>query len=101
MYSGKINTKCARFTFTNNTGVGVNDIHLQWNTAVLEVFSARSSDGGAWSTRVLGGGGLTLDISRPVGTLANAGSLVVVVRGTSLVVSSCQWTLNGGNAGAC
>jgi len=101
--NAKILTKCAVFTFTNNTGGAVDDIHIQWMSAIAEVFSARDSDRKGWSNRTISGGGLTLDMDRPdaQGDLASGGQLRTVVRGTSPIVSSCQWTLDGVNKGTC
>jgi plastocyanin len=98
-----INTKCQVITFTNNTSGDVDDIHIEWSGAIAEVLSALDSDLEGWPNRTIGGGGLTLDIDRPdgQGDLANGGQLTIVVRGTNPVISSCQWTLDGVNKGAC
>ncbi|HEU4759062.1 MAG TPA: hypothetical protein VFT91_03675 [Dehalococcoidia bacterium] len=100
---GKIGTKCSVFTFTNTTGGAVDDIHITWMSPVAQVFSALDSDLQGWSNRTLSGDGLTLDMDRPdpQGDLPAAGQLTVVVRGTSPSVSTCQWTLEGVNKGAC
>jgi len=101
--SAKILTKCAAFTFTNGTGGAVDDIHIQWSSAIAEVFSARDSDLKPWSNRTISGGGLTLDMDRPdvLGDLASGGQLTVVVRGSSPTLPPCQWTLDGIDKGAC
>ncbi len=101
--NGKILTKCVVFTFMNGTGGAVDDIHIQWSAAIAEVFSARDSSLAGWSSRTLSGGGTVLDMDRPdgAGDLASGGALTVVVRGASLVISSCQWTLEGVDKGAC
>ncbi len=104
LYFNKILTKCAVFTFANGTGV-VDDIHIQRSGPIAEVFSARDSDLRGWSNRTISGGGLTLDIHRPdaQGDSANGGQLTIIVRAVIPVpaVSSCQWTLDGANKGAC
>ncbi len=94
-------TKCAELTFTNSTGGEVDDIHIEWSAAIAEVFSALDSDLGSWSDRTLSGDGLTLDVARPVGVLADGGQLTIVVRGSNPTISSCQWTLDGVDQGAC
>ena len=103
LFGGKILTKCVLVTRTNNTGGAVDDIHIVWSAAIAEVFSARDSNLKGWSNRTISGGGLTLDMDRPdvLGDLASGGQLTVVVRGSSPVVSSCQWTLDGFDKGPC
>ena len=64
-----------------------------------------------WSNRTIGGGGLTLDMDRPdgqggqggQGDLANLGQLTVVVQApiAGVAASTCQWTLDGVDVGAC
>ena len=102
LYFGKMLTRCATFTFTNNTG-SVDDIHIEWSAPIAAVFSARDSQLAGWSERVLSGDGLTLDMARPdgQGDLANGGQLTVVVRGANPVISSCRWTLDGIDKGPC
>ncbi len=89
---GRIGTKCGVFTFTNNTGGPVDDIHIVWSSAIAQVYSALDSDLQGWPNRTLSGGNLVLDMDRPdpQGDLPNGGQLTVVVRGTNPVLSSCQ-----------
>jgi len=103
LFFDKILTRCAAFSFTNNTGGAVDDIHIQWSTAIGEVFSARDSELAGWSSRTISGGGLVLDIDRPDGSgdLAAGGQVTVVVRGSNPAISSCRWTLDGVDKGAC
>ena len=100
---GKILTKCVTFTFTNSTGGMVDDIHIDWNTAIAAVFVARDSQLIGWSNRVISGGGMVLDIDRPDGSgdLMAGGQLTVVVRAANPVVSVCRWTLEGVDEGPC
>jgi hypothetical protein len=102
---GNALTKCVAFTFTNNTGGDVDDIHIEWSGAIAEVFSGLDSGLVGWSDRTLSGDGLTLDMDRPdgQGDLANGGQLAVVVQGpmAGVTASSCQWTLGGVDQGAC
>ncbi len=99
----KIGTKCVLLTYANSTGGPVDDIHIVWNAPIAEMFSARDSELAAWSNRTLSGDGLTLEIDRPdgAGDLASGGQLTVVVRGANPVISSCRWTLDGVDKGAC
>ena len=101
--SGKILTRCMTFTFTNNTGGVVDDIHIDWNSAIAAVFVARDSQLVGWPNRVISGGGLALDIDRPDGSgdLMAGGQLTVVVRAGSPSVATCRWTLDGADQGPC
>ncbi len=105
LFFGKALTKCAVLTRTNTTGGPVDDIHIQWMAPIAQVFGALDSDLQGWSNRTLSGDGLTLDMDRPDpnGDLPAGGQLTIVVRATIPVpaVSSCQWTLDGVNKGAC
>ena len=105
-FSLKILTRCATLTFTNSSGSAVDDIHIQWSAAVAAVFVARDSQLQGWSNRALSGDGLTLDMDRPdpQGDLPASAQLTVVVQSASMSIpspSSCQWTLDGANQGAC
>jgi len=107
-FSGKIMTRCAVFTFTNETGGAVDDIHIEWSmgAAIKRVFAAGDSDMAGWTNRVISGGGLILETERPdgLGDLANGGQLTIVVWVASLMtpsVSTCQWTLDGVDQGVC
>jgi len=44
-----------------------------------------------------------VDIARPdgQGELADGGEVTIVVRGANPLISTCQWTLDGVNKGAC
>jgi lysophospholipase L1-like esterase len=99
-----MNTKCAVFTFTNNTGSAVDDITITFSAAIVQANSALDSDLEGWGTGSLSAGNTVLDLDRPdgQGDLANGGTLTVVVIGPSaLTVSSCQWTLDGVGQGVC
>ncbi len=103
LYMGNILTRCSLFTFTNGTGAAVDDSHVQWSSSIAQVFSARDSDLRGWSNRTLSGGGLSLDMDRPdpQGNLGAGRQLTVIVRGPSPAVSTCRWTLDGVDKGAC
>jgi hypothetical protein len=103
LFQSKVLTRCTVLTFTNNTGGSVDDIHIVWSTPITQAFSALDSNLAGWSERTLSGDGLTLDIARPdpQGDLANGGQLIIVVAGSNPVTSTCQWTLDGVNKGAC
>jgi hypothetical protein len=99
-----IGTKCHVFTFTNNTGLDVDDITITFSASINSTFSALDSDLDGWGTGSLSAGNTVLDLDRPdtEGDLAAGGTLTVVVNGPSaLTVSSCQWTLDGVDQGAC
>ncbi|HEU4759622.1 MAG TPA: thrombospondin type 3 repeat-containing protein [Dehalococcoidia bacterium] len=103
---GRINTKCASYTFTNGTGSSVDDIHIVWSAAIAEVYVARDSALAGWSNRAISGGGMVLDMDRPDGSgdLGAGGTLTVVIRTASSTLplaTTCQWTLDGANKGAC
>ncbi len=99
-----IGTECYEFTFTNNTGGVVDDITITFSGALVRANSALDSDLDGWGTGTLSAGNTVLDLDRPdaEGDLAAGGTLTVVVIGPSaLTVSSCQWTLDGVDQGAC
>lgn len=102
---GKILSKCFTFTFTNNTGSPVDDVHIEWTQPLNAVFTARDSSPIGWSDRTLSGDGLALDLSRPdgQGDLAAGGQLTVVVQGpkAGTAVTACRWTLDGADVGPC
>ncbi|HEU4759061.1 MAG TPA: hypothetical protein VFT91_03670, partial [Dehalococcoidia bacterium] len=100
---GKINTRCSAFTLTNGTGGPVDDVHIDWSSAISQVFVAVDSDLRPWPNRALSGGGLALDVDRPdaQGDLAAGGRLTIVVRGTAPAIGACRWTLDGVDKGAC
>jgi hypothetical protein len=104
-YQGNILTECAVFTFTNNTGGKVDNIHIEWSAPITAVFSALDSEPTGWPNRTISGGGLSLDAERPnkQGDLANGGQLTIVVKipmpGAAII--SCQWALHGNDKGAC
>jgi hypothetical protein len=101
MFGSTALTKCAELTFTNATGGAVDGVHIEWGTALRSVVSAADSEAAAWSDRTLSGDGLSLDLGRPVGALAQAGQLRLAVVGGNPVVSSCRWLLGGLDVGAC
>ncbi len=101
---GKIGTRCVILTYTNGTGGAVDGIHIEWSAPIAEVLVAADSEMG-WPSRTLSGGGVVLDVERPDGSgdLAAGGTLTVVVRTASMMgaVTSCRWTLEGADRGAC
>jgi hypothetical protein len=99
-----IGTKCHVFTFTNNTGLDVDDVTITFSAALVQASSALDSDVEGWGPGTLSAGATVLDLDRPdaEGDLAAGGTLTVVVIGPpALTVSSCQWTLDGVDKGAC
>jgi beta-lactamase superfamily II metal-dependent hydrolase len=99
-----ISTKCHVFTFTNNTGLDVDDITITFSAGINFTFSALDSDLEGWGPGSLSAGNTVLDLDRPdaEGDLAAGGTLTVVVNGPpALTVSSCQWTLDGVDKGPC
>lgn len=103
LYFEEILTACTELTFSNTTGGIVDDIHIEWGGVVEEVFLSRDSDFVGWSERTLSGDGLTLDLARPdvLGDLGPGGVLTIVVRGAPVTPTSCQWTLDDIDQGAC
>jgi hypothetical protein len=62
-----MNTKCAVFTFTNNTGSAVDDITITFSAALVQASSALDSDVEGWGPGTLSAGATVLDLDRPDG----------------------------------
>ncbi|MEX0800923.1 MAG: YncE family protein [Dehalococcoidia bacterium] len=102
---GNILSQCTEVTFTNNTGMPVDEVHIEWSDPVRSVFWAQDSQFVSWSNQAFSAGGTVLDIDRPdgMGDLANGGTLTLVVQTPLMMptIMSCELRLDGAFQGMC